>query len=42
MKSIKDLPAKALNYIKRIEDLCQVKASIISTGAKREEVILVK
>ncbi len=42
VKSIKDLPIKALNYIKRIEDLCQVKASIISTGAKREEVILVK
>lgn len=42
MKSIKDLPVKALSYIRRIEDLCQVKASIISTGAKREEVILVK
>ncbi len=39
-KSINDLPQKALNYIKRIEELCGVKATIISTGPKREETIL--
>ncbi len=38
-KSISDLPQNALNYIKRIEDLCQVKAAIISTGPKRDETI---
>ncbi len=40
-KSLSDLPQKALNYIKRIEDLCGIKASIISTGPKREETIIV-
>ena len=39
-KSLNDLPEKALNYIKRIEELCGVKATIISTGPKREETIL--
>ena len=41
-KSLSDLPQKALNYIKKIEDLCGVKASIISTGPKREETIILK
>jgi adenylosuccinate synthase len=40
-KLLSDLPQKALNYIKRIEDLCGIKASIISTGPKREETIIV-
>jgi adenylosuccinate synthase len=40
-KSLSELPQKALYYIKRIEDLCGVKASIISTGPKREETIVV-
>ncbi len=40
-KNLSDLPQKALNYIKRIEDLCGIKASIISTGPKREETIIV-
>jgi adenylosuccinate synthase len=40
-KHLSDLPQKALNYIKRIEDLCGIKASIISTGPKREETIIV-
>ncbi len=40
-KSLADLPQKARDYIKRIEDLCSVKASIISTGPKREETIIV-
>jgi len=41
IKNLEDLPKQALNYIKRIEDLCGVKASIISTGPKREETIIV-
>ncbi len=41
-KSLSELPPKALNYIKRIEELCGIKAEIISTGAKREETIIVK
>jgi adenylosuccinate synthase len=39
-KSIEQLPAKARAYISRIEELCNVKAAIISTGPKREETIL--
>jgi len=40
--SIKDLPINALKYIERIERLCKVKASIISTGANRQQTIIVK
>jgi adenylosuccinate synthase len=40
-KSVEQLPKKAQAYIARIEQLCGVKASIISTGPKREETILV-
>jgi len=40
-KSLAELPLKARAYIERIEELCNVKAAIISTGAKREETILV-
>lgn len=40
-KNLSDLPQKARAYIARIEELCGVKASIISTGPKREETILV-
>lgn len=39
-KSLSELPKKAQAYIKRIEELCNVKASIISTGPKREETII--
>ncbi len=41
IKSLEDLPQKARNYVQKIETLCGVKAVIISTGAKREETILV-
>jgi len=41
IKSLKDLPQKALTYVKRIEELCVAKVVIISTGAKREETIIV-
>ncbi|MBL6664887.1 MAG: adenylosuccinate synthase [Rickettsiales bacterium] len=40
-KSLSDLPQKALDYIARIEELCDVKVSIVSTGPKREETIVV-
>lgn len=40
-KSLDKLPQKALDYIKRIESLCGIKVEIISTGAKREETIVV-
>jgi hypothetical protein len=40
-KSIAQLPQKARDYVARIEELCGVKAAIISTGAKREETIIV-
>ena len=39
-KNLAELPQKALAYIARIEELCAVKASIISTGPKREETII--
>ncbi|MDX2083500.1 MAG: adenylosuccinate synthase [Rickettsiales bacterium] len=42
VKSVEELPTKALNYIRKIEELCAVKAVIISTGAKREETIILK
>ncbi|MCE3255267.1 MAG: adenylosuccinate synthase [Rickettsiaceae bacterium] len=41
-KSLSDLPKKALDYVKKIEEICGVKVEIISTGAKREETIIVK
>lgn len=41
-KSVSDLPQKARDYIKKIEELCAVKVSIISTGAKREDTIIVE
>lgn len=40
-KSLNDLPRNARKYIARIEELCGVKATIISTGAKREDTIFV-
>ena len=35
------MPKLALDYIAKIENLCEVKVSIISTGAKRNETIIV-
>lgn len=39
-KSLAELPKNARAYIARIEELCGIKASIISTGPKREETII--
>ncbi len=41
-KSIKELPIKAQNYIKKIEGLCNVKATIISTGPQRDQTIVLE
>ncbi|GBE06883.1 MAG TPA: adenylosuccinate synthase [Nitrospirae bacterium] len=41
-KRFKDLPKQARAYIKYIEDLLGVKVSLISTGEKRDEVIVLK
>jgi len=40
-KSLDDLPQKALEYVKKIEEFLDVKISIISTGPKRDETIIV-
>ena len=40
-KTLAELPKKALDYIARIEELCKIKIEIISTGAKREETIVI-
>lgn len=39
-QSLADLPPKALNYVRRIEELCNIKAAIISTGPKRNQTII--
>ncbi|MFB3852329.1 MAG: adenylosuccinate synthase [Vicinamibacterales bacterium] len=40
VRSQDDLPAAARRYIARLEELCRVPASIISTGSDREDTIL--
>jgi len=42
IKSFEKLPTKAKNYIKRIEDLCEVKVAILSNGAGRENTIILE
>ncbi len=42
IKEFNRLPQQARAYIRRIEDLIGVKADIISTGQKRDELILVR
>lgn len=41
VKDFQKLPEKARNYIKRLEDLINVPFSLISTGQKREDTILI-
>jgi adenylosuccinate synthase len=41
-RSSKDLPAKAIKYIRRIEELIGVPAAIVSTSPEREDVILMR
>lgn len=42
IKELRRLPAQARAYIKKIEDLMGIKAHIISTGQKRDELIMLK
>ncbi len=42
IKEFSKLPAQAQKYIRKIENLVGVKVNIISTGQKREELILLK
>ncbi|MBF0506996.1 MAG: adenylosuccinate synthase [Nitrospirae bacterium] len=42
IREFKKLPANAKKYIKRIETLLDTKIQIISTGQKRDEIIVVK
>ncbi|AIL65405.1 Adenylosuccinate synthetase [Rickettsiales bacterium Ac37b] len=41
-RSFKDLPANAIKYIRRIEELIEVPMSILSTSPEREDTILVR
>ena len=41
-KSWTDLPALAIKYVRRIEELLGVQVSLLSTSPKREDTILVK
>jgi len=40
-KAIADLPINAQKYLKKIEELCEVKIAILSNGPKRDETIIV-
>jgi adenylosuccinate synthase len=42
IRDFKKLPKKAQTYIRRIEELIGVKAAIVSTGQKRDELILLQ
>lgn len=41
IKNLKQLPKQAREYIKTIEELCQVDVSLISTSAHRQDTILI-
>ena len=41
-RSFKDLPANAIKYIRRIEELIQTPVAILSTSPERDDTILVK
>jgi len=41
-RALEDLPVNAKDYIKRIEDITEVKASIVSVGQDREETLLLR
>jgi adenylosuccinate synthase len=42
LKSWDELPTAAVNYLKKIEEICQVPIDIISTGPDRTETIVLK
>ncbi|HEX8307774.1 MAG TPA: adenylosuccinate synthase [Allosphingosinicella sp.] len=41
-RSWADLPAQAIKYIKRIEELCRISVALVSTSPEREDTILVR
>jgi adenylosuccinate synthase len=41
-KSWAELPAQAIKYIRRIEELIECQVALLSTSPKREDTILVK
>lgn len=41
-RRLQDLPANARNYVKRVEELLNCPASIVSVGERREQTIMVK
>jgi len=41
-RSSKDLPAKAIKYIRRIEELIGCPAALVSTSPERDDVILMR
>jgi adenylosuccinate synthase len=42
LKRFEDLPSAAQNYLKRIEEICDVPIDLISTGPQREETIVLR
>ena len=42
IRKLKDLPVNARNYVKRVEELLNCSASIVSVGERREQTIIVK
>jgi adenylosuccinate synthase len=42
VKAYKGLPKAARNYLQRIEELCAVPVDLISTGAERDETIVLR
>jgi adenylosuccinate synthase len=42
LKSWDDLPSAAINYLKKIEEICQVPIDIVSTGPDRTETIILR
>ncbi|HEX8622209.1 MAG TPA: adenylosuccinate synthase [Allosphingosinicella sp.] len=41
-RSWADLPAQAIKYIRRIEELCRISVALVSTSPEREDTILVR
>ena len=41
-RSWKDLPANAIKYVRRIEELIQAPVALLSTSPEREDTILMK
>jgi adenylosuccinate synthase len=42
LKSWDELPSAAINYLKKIEEICQVPIDIVSTGPDRAETIVLR